>query len=259
MRRILAVLGLMLLVASKAFADLTVAAASDLRPALESLLTVWNETHPQAQARAVYGSSGRFATQIRNGAPFDLYMSADIAYPRALHEEGLTAGEPRVYATGRLVLWSREPFSGRLEDLAGTEGRIAIANPEHAPYGMRAREALLNAGVLAKVEPRLVYAENIAQAAQMAHSGAADKALLALSLVNAPTQDTVGHWQRIEATQHTPLYQALVVTRQGADKPEAEELADFLLGAEAAAVLTRFGFERPPVVGAAAGAGVELP
>lgn len=233
----------------KAFADLTVAAASDLRPALEQILQVWNTAHPQAQARAVYGSSGRFATQIRNGAPFDLYMSADIAYPQALHEEGLTAGEPRLYAVGRLVLWSRTPFNGRLADLADTDERIAIAQPEHAPYGARAREALQSAGVWERIQPRLVFGESISHAAQMAHSGAADKALLALSLVSAPDQNRVGHWQRIEAGMHSPLYQALVVTRHGADKPQAQELADYLLGAEAAAVLTSFGFERPPVVG----------
>ncbi|UAW99359.1 molybdate ABC transporter substrate-binding protein [Halopseudomonas nanhaiensis] len=253
MRRTITVLCLLMLCSPRTFADVTVAAASDLRPALEQILTMWNTAHPQTPARAVYGSSGRFATQIRNGAPFDLYMSADLAYPQALHEEGLTTGEPRLYATGRLVLWSRTPFNGQLSDLADTDERIAIAQPDHAPYGVRAREALQAAGVWERVESRLVYGESISHAAQMAHSGAAGKALLALSLVNTPEQETVGHWQRIDATMHAPLYQALVITLHGADKPEVEQLADFLLSAEAAAVLTSRGFERPPVIGERAG------
>lgn len=248
MRRLLALLCL-LWVAPPALADLTVAAASDLRPALEPVLQAWNATHPQAQAQATYGSSGRFATQIRNGAPFDLYMSADIAYPRALRQEGLTDGEPQVYALGRLVLWTREPFEGGLADLPDTEGRIAIARPEHAPYGARAREALTNVGVWPQVEPRLVYGESISHASQMAHSGGADTAILALSLMGRSGEQRPGHWQLIEASLHSPLQQALVVTRHAADKPHARELAEYLLSGEVAAVLADYGFERPPVAG----------
>ena len=246
---LVAALCLSLFLSPKALADLTIAAASDLRPALEPLLRTWNATHPDAPARAVYGSSGRFATQIRNGAPFDVFMSADIAYPRALHAQGLSADAPRTYALGRLVLWSRAPFQGRLADLARTEGRIALAQPTHAPYGERAREALLNAGVWQQVESRLVYGENIAQAAQMAQAGAADFALLAMSLVGASNANAPGHWQRIDAELHSPLEQALIITLHGADTPQAHQLADFLLSGEAAAVLTSFGFERPPVAG----------
>lgn len=249
MRHILAAFCLLLAVTPKAFADLSIAAASDLRPALEPLLDTWNTLHPDDQARATYGSSGRFATQIRNGAPFDIYMSADVAYPRALHQEGLTAGEPCTYALGRLVLWSRTPFTERLAELAGTEGRVAIASPEHAPYGARAREVLLNLGIWDAVEPRLVYGQSIGHTAQLAQSGAAEFALLALSLVGDPSQQPPGHWQRIPAPLHSPLEQALVVTRHGADKQPARQLAEYLLGPEAAAVLVDFGFERPPVAG----------
>ncbi|SDR94682.1 molybdate transport system substrate-binding protein [Halopseudomonas xinjiangensis] len=253
MRRAFAVVCLLFAITPKAFADLSIAAASDLRPALEQILQAWNASHPDSQASATYGSSGRFATQIRNGAPFDLYMSADITYPRALQEEGLTDGEPRTYALGRLVLWSRSPFPERINELANTEGRIAIARPEHAPYGARAREALVNLDIWNAVEPRLVYGESISHTAQMAQSGAAEFALLALSLVGAPNQQAPGHWQRIPVGLHSPLEQALVVTLHGAGKHQADQLADYLLGPEAAAVLVDFGFERPPVPGGIAG------
>lgn len=253
MRHVLVAFCLLMAATPRVFADLSIAAASDLRPALEPILETWNTLHPEDQARATYGSSGRFATQIRNGAPFDIYMSADIAYPRTLHQEGLTDGEPRIYALGRLVLWSRSPFTERLDELAGTEGRVAIASPEHAPYGARAREVLLNLGIWDAVEPRLVYGESISHTAHMAQSGAAEFALLALSLVGSPNQQAPGHWQRIPAPLHSPLEQALVVTRHGAKKPQAQQLADYLLGPDAAAILVDFGFERPPVAGDIAG------
>jgi len=128
---------------------ITIAAAADLKFALDEIVMLFKSAHPAAKIEAIYGSSGKFNTQIRQGAPYDLYFSADIAYPRALKVEGLAASEVQPYAVGRIVLWSpvRDASKMTLADLTDPSIRkIAIANPQHAPYGKRAEEALKSAG-----------------------------------------------------------------------------------------------------------------
>ena len=197
----------------------------------------------------VYGSSGKFATQIRQGAPFDLYFSADIAYPRALEAEGHAHGTTRPYALGRIVLWSaiRDARTLGLKDLADPAlGRIAIANPRHAPYGKRAEEALRAAGVWDTVQPRLVQGENIAQTAQFVQTGNATVGIIALSLALNPTLAAQGGHHLIDAALHAPLEQGFILTRQAQGKALATAFADYI-GTEAArAVLVRYGFELPP-------------
>jgi molybdate transport system substrate-binding protein len=178
-----------LLPAAQAGERITVAAAADLKFALDEIVADFRSARPDDAVEVVYGSSGKFATQIRQGAPFDLYFSADIAYPRALEAEGLALGPTRPYAVGRIVLWSRtqDARALRLQDLADPAlGRIAIANPRHAPYGKRAEEALRAAGVWDAVQPRLVQGENIAQTAQFVQTGNAAVGIIALSLALNP-------------------------------------------------------------------------
>lgn len=226
--------------------QLRIAAASDLKYALAEIAEAFRAEHPQDSIDVIYGSSGKFHTQIRNGAPFDLYLSADIAYPRDLHERGLTATEPRLYAIGRIVLWSRktELADIPLDELAAHDAvrKFAIANPEHAPYGRRAREALEHTRSWKALEPRLVVGENIVQAAQFVDSGAADAGLVALSLVKSPALEDKGAWRLIPAEWHTPLEQAHVITRRGADKPLARAFADYLESPAAREVMARYGF-----------------
>src|SRR5665811_1460141 len=148
---------------------ITIAAAADLKFALDEIVVLFKSTHPAAQIETIYGSSGNFSTQIRQGAPYDIYFSADIAYPRALKAEGFGSSEVQAYGIGRIVLWSPSRDAGKmtLADLTDPSIRkIAITNPRHAPYGKRAEEALKAAGVWEKVEHKLVYGENIAQTAQ---------------------------------------------------------------------------------------------
>ncbi len=228
---------------------LTLVAASDLRFALDEIIHEWDAQYPQEPVRVIYGSSGRFATQIRQGAPFDLYMSADAEYALALHREGFTAGPPQPYAIGRIVLWSRD--RQRVE--AGLEGlavkpprRLAIARPSHAPYGARAREALQAAGAWAAIEPHLVYGENISSTAQMAESGAAEAAIIALSLALHPGMQRQGHYRLIDDSLHAPLLQALVVTRRARDNSSAQRLAQFILAPKAQTILQTYGFAAPP-------------
>ena len=225
----------------------TIAAASDLRFALDEVITEYRKAHPDHEVAVIYGSSGKLTTQIINGAPFDLLFAADIAFAQQLHERGLTSSEPQVHALGRIVLWSNTLDAGQLSLTQLSDPairRIAIAQPAHAPYGLRAQEALQAAGVWEAVEPKLVFAENIAHAAQMAQSGAAQVGIIALSLAMAPGLAEQPH-QLIDEHLHNPLTQAFVITRRAADKPQAQAFAGFMASPEAHAIMRRYGFLLP--------------
>lgn len=226
----------------------TVAAAADLKFAMDAIVERYRQLHPDDAIALVYGSSGKFRTQIAQGAPYDLYFSADIAYPRMLAEDGLAASPVRAYAVGRLVLWSATLDASRLglADLADPSiRRIAIANPLHAPYGKRAREALQAAGLWTGVESRIVYGDNIAHTAQLVLSGSADVGLIALSLALSPELAARGGHADVPQRLHSPLLQGYLVTRHGADNAAAHRFAAYIESAEAQAILARFGFERP--------------
>ena len=224
-----------------------IAAAADMRYALDEIIEHFGETHPDINIGVVYGSSGRMTTQIINGAPYDLFFSADIAFPKRLQQEGMTATEPAVYALGRIVLWSNTLDASELtlEDLTSDAiRRIAIAQPAHAPYGQRAREAMESAGVWADVQHKLVFGENIAHAAQMTESGAAQVGIIALSLATFPELAQHGH-HLIDDSLHQPLTQGFVITRRGGDKSGARVFAEFMSTDTAHEIMTRYGFEIP--------------
>lgn len=227
---------------------ITIAAAADIKFALDEIVVLFGKSHPADQVETIYGSSGKFQAQIRQGAPFDLYFSADIAYPRKLKEEGFAASEVQPYALGRIVLWSpaRDAAKMTIADLADSSVRkVAIANPKHAPYGKRAEEALKAAGVWEKVEARLVYGENIAQTAQFVQSGNAEVGIVALSLALSPELAKQGSYALISDKLHQPLEQGFIVTRRAVDNPLAQEFARFMSGQEARAVMVRYGFGLP--------------
>jgi molybdate transport system substrate-binding protein len=231
---------------------LTIAAAADLRYAMPEVVAGFRAGHPGATVEVVYGSSGKFAAQIANGAPFDLFFSADISYPRALERQGLTSGEVQPYAVGRIVLWSTRPELGRLslkELPTAAISKFAIANPDHAPYGKRAQEALEHEGVWMAMAPKLVRGENIAQTAQFIDSGAADAGIVALSLVLAPGMQDRGAWTLIPDAWHAPLEQGYVITRRAQDNLVAAAFAVWISGPDARAVLRRYGFKLPGEAG----------
>ncbi|MGF1547759.1 MAG: molybdate ABC transporter substrate-binding protein [Thiotrichales bacterium] len=231
---------------------LKIAAASDLKFAMAELVEQFRAERPDARVDVIYGSSGKFATQISNGAPYDLFFSADIDYPRQLERDGYTTGPPRPFALGRIVLWSLKPALANtpLADLPRTDlRRLAIANPQHAPYGRRAEEALRHHGAWEALASRLALGENIAHAAQFVDSGAADAGIVALALVLAPTLQGKGAWTLIPAEWHSPLEQGFAITRRAADKPLAHAFADFIGRDAARAVLRRYGFELPATEG----------
>ncbi len=250
-RIILAVLFIQANSCACAAQTLTIAAAADLKFALNEIVVLFNKSHPAGRVDVIYGSSGKFQTQIRQGAPYDMFFSADIAYPRALKDKGFAAGDIQRYAVGRIVLWSASRDAGKLKlaDLAASDiQKIAIANPKHAPYGKRAEEALRAAEVWDRVEPKLVYGENVAQTAQFVESGNAQVGIIALSLALSPALSRQGGYALIPDTLHQPLEQGFIITRRAAVNPLAHTFARFMMSRDVRAIMVRYGFVLPDKV-----------
>lgn len=239
----------LMLFANAAHAEkITIAAAADLKFAMDEIVTTFKSANPGEEVEVVYGSSGNFNAQIQQGAPYDLYFSADIGFPRELAEKGYAASEVKPYAVGRIVLWSatHDATKMTLADLADSSiSRIAIANPKHAPYGKRAEEALRASGLWEKVEPKLVYGENITQTAQFVQTGNAQMGIIALSLAVNPELANEGGYWLIPDNLHEPLEQGFVVTKRATGSPLAKRLANYMDGTTARAVMTKHGFVRP--------------
>jgi molybdate transport system substrate-binding protein len=226
---------------------LTIAAASDLTPAFEELGAQFTQ---QTDTPVVFnfGSTGQLAQQIESGAPFDLFYAANKSFIENLNTKGLVISDTmEVYAQGRLTLWTRADSTlkpERIEDLAKPEyARIAIANPEHAPYGQAAKNALETAGVWASVEPRLVYGENIAQTLTLADTGNVDVAIVALSL---SVQGT-GNWALIPAELHpdAPLIQMAAAITGTPNEAAARQFIAFVNSPEGHTVMKKYGFILP--------------
>jgi len=228
-----------------------VAAASDLQFALEEIGTRFTAATGK-QVRLALGSSGNFARQIRQGAPFQVFLSADEGFVDGLARDGFTKDAGDLYAVGRIVVFA--PAGSPLEpdpELAnlraalesGRLRKLAIANPEHAPYGRAAKEALTSAGLWAAIEQRLVLGENVSQAAQFATTGGADGGIFAYSLALSPAVARRGRYVLLPETMHQPLRQRMVLLRNAG--PVAAEFYAFLKGAEARRILERYGFVLP--------------
>jgi len=228
-----------------------VAAAADLRWAMEELTEAF-AAESGVRPRVVFGSSGEIFYQIAQGAPFELFLSADESYVLELHRRGVTEDAGTVYAIGRLVVFAPDgsplDVDPRLEGLsralaAGSIRRFAIADPAHAPYGMRAKEALERTGLWQALQERLLLGSNVAQAAAYALAGQVDGALFALSLALAPTARGRGRFAVVDDSLHAPLRQRMVLLP--AAGAAARAFYAFLQEERARAVLVRFGFALP--------------
>ncbi|MBV9489257.1 MAG: molybdate ABC transporter substrate-binding protein [Verrucomicrobia bacterium] len=233
-------------------ATVTVAAAADLAYCLQDLDEAFVAQHAGWTLKVSLGSSGNFYAQIRDGAPFDVFLSADRHYPEDLIQAGQAVRESLlIYATGKLVLWTNQPenvdVTRGLELLRDTRAvqKLAIANPDHAPYGRAAKAALQNAGLWDQIQPRLVIGENIAQTAQYVETKNADAGLVALALVRSPRLSGIGKYVEIDARRYPRLDQAAVITQQGARNPAAAAFMEFLRSDAARAIFDRYGFARP--------------
>jgi molybdate transport system substrate-binding protein len=227
--------------------EVLVAAAADLKFAMDSLIKIFSMEPGNPTIKTVFGSSGNFFEQISNGAPFDLFFSADLDYPRKLQDRQLTLGSPKAYGTGHIVLWSKkvDPAKAGINTLLDPSlTKIAIANPAHAPYGRRAEESLRYYKLYDKIKDRLVIGENISQTAEFVNSGAADIGIIALSLALSPAlrrQD--GKYWLIPDGSHQPLQQGYVLLQHAKGNTGAEKFAAFMGSARAIAILHEFGFD----------------
>jgi molybdate transport system substrate-binding protein len=246
MRAILGVLfGFVGLISSSAQTPLRVAAAADLEPVLPPILEQFQKAFG-VKAVATYQASATLTTQIQNGAPFDLFLSADIGFPKRLADAGMTDGTmPVIYAKGTLVLWTRKasqlppPSLALLRDTALK--RLAIANPESAPYGRAAVAALSSLGLYESLKPRLVTAQNIAQAAQFVHSGNADAGLISLTSALTPQLAASGTYFLIPRDLYPPIEQGAVILKGGQQEAAAHRLLDYLLTQSVQAQLGKSG------------------
>ena len=249
-RGVLTIAFLLLVSRLAAAQGLAVAAASDLQSALPALAAQFEKDTGQ-KVRLIFGSSGNFFAQIQNGAPFDVFLSADVDYPRRLERSGQAErGSLYEYARGRLVLWTRQD-SGidvrrGLSVLTDTRvRRVAIANPEHAPYGRAAVAALRHEGLYERVRAKFILGENISQAAQFAQSGSVDVGLLALSLAHSPTLKSSGTYVDIPESWYPPIEQAAVVLTSSRQKALARQFIDYLRKPDGVRILQSYGFAVP--------------
>lgn len=226
----------------------TIAAAASLKFAMDEIVAAFRKANPEDMVEVTYGSSGKFLTQIQQGAPYDLYFSADMANPHELARAGFAASAVKPYASGRIVLWSATVDASGMTLTSLTEARIAriaIANPKHAPYGKRAEEALRAAGVWEKVEAKLVYGENITQTAQFVQTGNAQVGIIALALAVNPELAAKGGYWLIPDTLHQPLEQGYIITQRAAGNALAKRFADYMGSKPARAMLAKYGFVLP--------------
>jgi molybdate transport system substrate-binding protein len=250
--RRLTILFVVTLFACNAFAadEILVAAASDLQFALPELAQKF-EKQTGTKVNLTFGSSGNFTNQIRNGAPFDLFFSADLNYPRQLATDGFADPETLYhYADGKIVLWVQNTSKLDLQQglnvlLSPDVQKIAIANPEHAPYGRAAVAALKHESIYEKIETRLVLGENISQTAQFVESGSADIGIVALSLAMAPSMQGKGRYLEISDADYPALEQGAVLLKSSAHKQLATQFLDFLKRPESQALLAKYGFSHP--------------
>lgn len=237
----------LLSVAAARAQEVRVAAAADLKFAMQDLGAQF-EKQSGTKVDVTYGSSGNFFSQMQNGAPFDVFFSADIDYPRKLESAGLAEpGTLYEYAVGRIAIWT--PADAKVDVarlgwktlLDASVQKIAIANPEHAPYGRAAVAALQKAGIYEQVKAKLVYGENISQAAQFVQSGNAQAGIVAMSLAVSPGMNDGRRWE-IPADMHPPIKQAAIVLKAAKNKDGARAFLEFVKSEAGRATLSKYGF-----------------
>jgi molybdate transport system substrate-binding protein len=240
--------------------EITIAAAADLQFAMQDIADRFQKETGKT-VKLIYGSSGTFYQQLQNGAPFDIFFSANLDYAKKLEAAGLTEpGSYYQYAKGKIVIWV--PKDSKLEVSSGLQvllnpvllnpvllnpavKRIAIANPQHAPYGQAAVAAMQKEQIYEKVRDKLVLGENISQAASFVVSGSADVGIVALSLALSPNMKDKGRYAEIPADEYPPIEQACVILKSSKDKEAAKEFLAFFKKPAMGDVLKSYGFDVP--------------
>lgn len=230
--------------------EMIAAVAANVSYAIEPLKKEFSRTHPDTTIQVILGSSGKLTAQIKNGAPYDLFMAANMKYPRALQKDGLAITEPVVYAQGALALLSvrKLRMDGSLKALADSRiDKISLANPKTAPYGKAAIEAFQKAGIYETILPRLVYAETVTQSVQFALS-AVDVGVVAKSTLYSDRMKRFKEgsaWVSVDPSLYTPIQQGIVILRQAEGNKEVRAFYDFMFSREAHKILQDYGYLLP--------------
>lgn len=220
---------------------LNVATAANMQFAMKELTTAFaRETGIECEA--ILGSSGKLTAQIKAGAPYHVFVSADMAYPQALTSQGFSSNSPQVYAYGKLVIWTQKNFE--LNHLSGLNpGHVALANPQTAPYGRAAEEALKAMNLYEAWKDKLVFGESISQVNQFVSSGAADIGFTSKSVVLAPVLTNKGNWIEVDSSLYKPIEQGVVLLKSSPEKErQAREFLEFLFSPAAKEILDKFGY-----------------
>ncbi|GIT99636.1 molybdate ABC transporter substrate-binding protein [Sulfurovum sp. TSL6] len=242
------VLGLVLSFALLSAGEIKIAVAANVSYAIEPLKTAFYTLSPKTNIEVILGSSGKLTAQIKNGAPYDLFMSANMKYPEVLYKEGIAVTKPIVYAQGALAYLSVKPQDFRQGLRLLTEDKIqkiALANPKTAPYGVAAVEALKNAKVYDAVKEKFVYGESISQTVTYAMT-AADIGFIAKSSLFSPQMAYLKegiHWSDVDETFYTPIEQGMVILKKAEGNPAVKDFYDFMLSEKAQEILKNFGYK----------------
>ena len=234
-----------ILVLSLKASDINIAVAANVSYAIEALKSAFKIEHPEVNVRVTLGSSGKLTAQIKNGAPYGLFMSANMLYPQALYDENLTLTKPRVYAQGTLALFSIHEHNLSLEYLKDESiTRIAIANPKTAPYGKAAAEALKHEKLYTLLEPKFVYGESISQTLSYAVTAADIGIVAKSSLYSDKMQDysEIKNWVAIDTALYSPIEQGIVLLKQGENEPAYQKFYDFMFTPKAQEILKNYGY-----------------
>ncbi len=227
---------------------ITLFAAADLRYALSEIKEEFLKQNSKDEVEMIFGSSGKGMHQIENGAPYDIYFSANMTFVEKLYKQGDVTTKPKLYAVGRVVIWSKHkefnPEAGFENLTQDWVQKIAIANPAHAPYGEKAKQALESMKMFKTIEPKLVLGENISQTAGFIASEAADIGVIALSLALAPTIAQTRHnrYYLIDSKLHEPLMQGYGITKKGSFKALSKKFYDFMNTKTVDAIMKKYGF-----------------
>ena len=239
---------LLLSLAKISAGEITIAVAANVSYAIEALKKEFNAAYPQTQVQVILGSSGKLTAQIKHDAPYGLFMSADMKYPEALYSEKMAVTEPVVYAQGALAFLSvkDQNYTAGINILEYKEiKKIAIANPQTAPYGVAAAEALKNAGLYEALKEKFVYGESISQTVTYATT-AADIGLVAKSSLLSPQMSEYKeniHWSDVNETLYTPISQGMVILKKGEGNHEVKAFYNFMLSPKAKEILKNFGYK----------------
>ncbi len=219
-----------------------VATSANMQYAMEEIVVEFEKTS-DVNVELIVSSSGKLTAQIEQGAPFDVFISANLKYPKSLYDKGLTNNEPEVYASGKLVLLTYKNIEPSLSILSSNQiDKIAIANPEIAPYGKAAEEVLMANGIYDLIEDKLVFAESISQVNQFVSTGNADVGFTAMSAVLSKEMEGKGSWIELDEKQYNPILQGAVILKNSTNEDDVKSFYDFLFTQSSKDILVNYGY-----------------